>query len=78
MKTNLLQQVDKVVREDAEEEEARHPVKQLDDCVHDPGGAVHIIQSTVLVDRRSGQEAEIQENKWFLFLFKGNLEWCRT
>ena len=63
MKTNLLQQVDKVVREDTEEEEAGHPVDQLDDCVHDPGGAVHILQSTVLVDNCSGQDAEIQKIK---------------
>ena len=63
MKTNLPQQVDKVVREDTEEEEAGHPVDQLDDCVHDPGGAVHILQSTVLVDSCIGQDAEIQEIK---------------
>ena len=63
MKTNLLQQVDKVVREDTEEEEARHPVEQLDDCVHDPGGAVHILQSTVLVDSCVGQDTEIEEIK---------------
>ena len=73
MKTNLPQQVDKVVREDTEEEDAGHPVDQLEDCVHDPSRAVHILQSTVLVNYRSGQDAEIQENKCvFLFLFKGN------
>ena len=63
MKTNLPQQVDKVVREDTKEEEAGHPVDQLDDCVHDPGGAVHILQSTVLVDNCISQDAEIQEIK---------------
>ena len=63
MKTNLLQQVDKVVREDTEEEEAGHPVDQLDDCVHDPGGAVHILQSTILVDNCVGQDTEIEEIK---------------
>ena len=63
MKTNLLQQVDKVVREDTEEEEAGHPVDQLDDCVHDPGGAAHVLQSTVLVDSCVGQDTEIEEIK---------------
>ena len=63
MKTNLIQQVDEVVREDTEEEEAGHPVDQLDDCVHDPGGAAHILQSTVLVDSCIGEDAEIQKIK---------------
>ena len=63
MKTNLFQQIDKVVGEDTEEEEAGHPVDQLDDCVHDPGGAVHILQSTVLVDSCIGEDAEIQKIK---------------
>ena len=63
MKTNLLQEVDKVVGEDTEEKEAGHPVDQLYDCVHDPGGAVHILQSTVLVDSCIGEDAEIQKIK---------------